>query len=82
MKSLTEASDPVAALAERAAQGPERTFLSSLRIAPSSGVIVAMDDNPWSSSHAILRTEIRRDAPLSRRRWQFALRPELVVAVS
>ena len=44
--------------------------------------IVAMDDNPWSVGLPRLRTERRRDAPLSRRRWQFALRDEIIVAAT
>ncbi len=80
--SLVEAGDPVAALAMRAADGPERALRASLlRAEPRHGAIVAMDENPWSDGHAIRRTEMRRDAPLSRRRWQFALRREIVVAV-
>jgi len=81
--SLVVADDPVAALAMRAADGPEQAFQSSLLgMVPRSGMIVAMDDNPWSHHLPRLRIEHRRDAPLSRRRWQFALREETVVAVS
>lgn len=81
--ALVEAGDPVAALGMRAADGPERAFRTSLlRSDPPSGVVVAMDENQWSGGHSVLRTEMRRDAPLSRRRWQFALRREIVVAVS
>lgn len=79
---IIDAADPVAALARRAAEGPEKRLLANLRIATSAPIVVAMDENVWSSDIPVLRTERRRDAPLSRRRWQFALRNEIVVATS
>jgi CRISPR system Cascade subunit CasD len=79
--AVAEAVGPVAALAARAETGPERMLRASLRVA-SASPIVAMDANDWSSDLTILRTERRRDAPLSRRRWQFALRDEIVVAAT
>lgn len=76
---VLEATDPVAALAIRRDNGPERLMRAGLRV-PNNNAIVAMDENEWSQDMPRLRTERRRDAPLSRKRWQFALRNEIVVA--
>ena len=80
--ALVSAATPVAALAVRAATGPEQTWRGILGIASTKAAIVAMDANQWSEDIPILRTERRRDAPMSRQRWQFGLRDEIVVAAS
>jgi CRISPR system Cascade subunit CasD len=80
--AIGNADTPVAALAVRAETGPERLWRDTLGIAAAGAAIVAMDANDWSAGLATLRTERRRDAPLSRRRWQFALRDEIIVAAS
>lgn len=79
---MTAAPTPVDALAARLTVGPEQAWRTALGIAPSTGAVVAMDANDWSIDLPILRIERRRDAPLSRQRWQFGLRDEIVVAVS
>jgi CRISPR system Cascade subunit CasD len=76
------APSPVMALAARAATGPERDWRAALGIGAPAGAVVAMDANAWSADLPVLRIERRRDAPLSRRRWQFGLRDEIVVAAS
>lgn len=77
-----EAESPVLALAARAEAGPEQAWRTALGIAAPAGAVVAMDANDWCAGLPALRTERRRDAPLSRRRWQFGLRDEVVVAAS
>jgi len=79
---LMTAAGPVEALAERAVSGPERAMRDILRVRLNETPIVAMDANAWSNHHRRLRIERRRDAPLSRPRWQFGLRDEIVVAAS
>jgi CRISPR system Cascade subunit CasD len=73
-----EAADPAAALAARAADGPElewRLFRSS---DPAVVTMTAADARVFGLP--IQRVEIRRDGIASRRRWQFALREDAIVA--
>lgn len=78
--SVVEAADVVAALLDRQAQGQEAGFRGRLAIEQAEQQIVLDADlvAPGDARH--LRTEWRRDAPLSRGRWQFALRAEAVLA--
>lgn len=73
-------ADPAAALASRAADGPlpERQLFR-----PSGSAVVTMtaaDARQFGLKFD--RVEIRRDAVKSRRRWQFALREEAILAGS
>jgi CRISPR system Cascade subunit CasD len=68
--------DPVAALAARAAEGPERGFVSKSQ---PREVVLDRADVPAGMQPS--RIELRRDALVSRARWQFALREEAVIAV-
>lgn len=76
---VTDEEDVVVALERRHAKGHEARFASSFRIEDGvrrivlDACLVAADD----PRHR--RTEWRRDAPLSRDRWQFALRAEAVL---
>ena len=76
----TEAPDPVAALAERAERGPapERQLLP--RRSPAVVTMSTSDTAEFGFQARIQRVEIRRDAVTSRRRWQFALREEAILA--
>jgi len=77
--SVGEAADIVAALLDRHAQGREAGFRQQLAIEQAEPQIVLDADLvPEGARH--LRTEWRRDAPLSRGRWQFGLRAETVLA--
>lgn len=78
---LTEAADPIAALAERAERGPapERQLLRRRR-SPVVVTMSASDTAEFGFQARIQRVEIRRDAVASRRRWQFALREEAILA--
>ena len=73
-----EAADPNAALAARAASGPapEREFcrLSDAAVVTMSAVDARQFELKFD------RIEIRRDAVKSRRRWQFALREDAILA--
>lgn len=73
---LAEQPDPITALAARAAEGPERAFVPSSR-AP----IVVLDRADLPAGVEPSRIELRRDALVSRTRWQFALREEAVIAI-
>jgi CRISPR system Cascade subunit CasD len=73
-----EAANPAAALAARAASGPElerRLFRFS---GPAVVTMTAADARIFGLP--IQRSEIRRDGIASRRRWQFALREDAIVA--
>ena len=71
---LAEAADPAAALVHRHANGPEQRFRD--RMADTPGVpIVARD--VWNGEPGFY-TELRRDQPRSRARWQFDLRYEVL----
>jgi CRISPR system Cascade subunit CasD len=73
-----QAADPAAALAIRAAAGPgpERQLFR-----PSGPVVAMTAADARHFGLPINRIEIRRDRVVSRRRWQFALREEAVLAV-
>lgn len=83
---ITEAVDPVAVLLARHAEGPEqRLGLRPLLVDAPEHLLVALDKadaNEVATPHKQLRTEFRRDQPRSRRRWQFDLREEAVLAVA
>jgi CRISPR system Cascade subunit CasD len=91
---IAEAEDAVAALLGRHAAGPEAHFAfgrrrTALREAMAGAaperLTVTLDDidsENLTTPHEALRTERRRDAPRSRRRWQFDLRDERVIAVA
>ena len=76
---IISAEDVAAALLERNAHGPEAKFFQSfVRDAEPTRLVIDMADVvPGDSRHR--RTELRRDSPLSRRRWQFELRHEAVL---
>lgn len=73
---LAEHDDPVAALGTRAADGPERGLVESVR-AP----VIVLDRADLPSGVRVSRIELRRDALVSRARWQFALREEAVITL-
>jgi CRISPR system Cascade subunit CasD len=74
---VLEASDPAAALAARAAAAkpPEQRLRHVLRARPG---MVAIDADA-AAGLDVARIEHRRDQPVSRRRWQFALREEAIL---
>lgn len=77
---IAEAEDAVAALVARHAAGREARFRPRLAD-PSAGLRVVLDADAVVEGDARhLRTEWRRDEPLSRARWQFGLRAEAVLA--
>lgn len=91
---LVEAEDVVAALLARHAAGPEATLplrpsgsrrlRDALADPPGRGLTVTLDEaeaGHLGDRHSSLRIERRRDQPRSRRRWQFDLREERVIAV-
>jgi CRISPR system Cascade subunit CasD len=76
---IVETGSLVAALAER--EGDRSEAALHKRVLPPSahgGKVLAV--TPEDADGRELRTERRRDWPLSRRRWQFALRPEAVLS--
>jgi CRISPR system Cascade subunit CasD len=73
------ATDPVAALSERAATGPEPER-QMLRRAHAGSVVTMTKSDADSFGLEFDRVEIRRDAIASRRRWQFALREDAVLS--
>jgi len=76
---IDEATDPVMALRIRNHNGAEAALRDTLAGQPDAGIVVIdSDDIPAGGTH--LRTEYRRDQPRSRRRWQFDLRAEAVLA--
>ena len=74
---LEEAENPLAALAARHANGPEVAW----REGGEGTDLVVLDRADAEGLPGLLRTEMRRDEPLSRTRWQFGLREEAVLAV-
>ena len=83
---IVEAGDPVAPLLARREAGPERRFgLRPVLADAPDHLLVALDHadaEKVTTPHTPLRTEFRRDQPRSRRRWQFDLREEAVLAVA
>jgi CRISPR system Cascade subunit CasD len=73
-----EAVDPAAALASRAVDGPmpER----QISLGPTVITMTAADAREFGLQFQ--RVEIRRDAVASRRRWQFGLREDAILAVT
>ena len=86
--TIVEAPDAASALTERHRSGPEATLLApggrplrGLLADRPTDPIVTMDATPETAGDPRhLRTEFRRDQPRSRRRWQFDLRQEAVLA--
>jgi len=75
-----EAADPVVSLTDRANGGPEpERRLVRLR---SAAVVTMTAADAGDFGLPIQRVEIRRDALVSRQRWQFALREEAVLSES
>jgi CRISPR system Cascade subunit CasD len=75
-----EAADPAAALTSRAADGPVPERQLFRRSDPSIVTMTAADARQFGLKFD--RIEIRRDGVKSRRRWQFALREEAILADS
>jgi CRISPR system Cascade subunit CasD len=79
---IVTATDAVEALALRHGAGIEvpyrDTFVARGEAAPTT---VAADADGVAADRPRLRVEIRRDQPRSRRRWQFDLREEVVLAI-
>ena len=73
---LSDDPDPIAALAARAKEGPERAFVQ-----PSQSPVIVLDWADVPAGVEPARIERRRDAVVSRTRWQFALREEAVIAI-
>jgi CRISPR system Cascade subunit CasD len=74
---VLEAADPAAALAVRAnaAKPPEQQLRRVLHARPG---VVAIDADA-ATGLDVARIERRRDQPVSRQRWQFALRDEAIL---
>lgn len=81
---ISPAADAPAALLDRDRGGPEAVALAELRARHPARqpviVLDASDSDPHDPRR--LRIEQRRDAPLSRRRWQFGLREEVVLRLT
>ncbi|MGH7073105.1 MAG: type I-E CRISPR-associated protein Cas5/CasD [Stellaceae bacterium] len=75
-----EATNPAAALALRAEEGPEPERQLAIRADPPLVTMTAADAREYGLQFD--RVEIRRDAVRSRRRWQFALREDAVLSGS
>ena len=73
-----QAADPAAALARRAIDGPEPE-LQTLRLSQSAVITMSAAD-AHEFGLQFQRVEVRRDAVVSRRRWQFGLREDAVLA--
>ena len=76
---IVEAGDPAAALADRAATGPEPERSRRDRDREPVVAMDAADARAFDLRDRIRRVEIRRDALASRRRWQFGLREEALL---
>lgn len=90
--SLEVAEDPVAALERRQDHGPEASLtvpgsrsrhrvppLRDVLADPPAAPLIVLDAADAAGHPRLLRTEMRRDQPRSRRRWQFDLRQEAVL---
>ena len=75
-----EATDPVAALTARTADGPdpERQIYGLSRAA----VVTLTEADAREFELPVQHVEIRRDALVSRRRWQFGLREDAILTAS
>ncbi|MBU8546676.1 MULTISPECIES: type I-E CRISPR-associated protein Cas5/CasD [Roseomonadaceae] len=88
--AIAEAADAPTALAARHEAGAETAFrdrwLNTRPGAPKDPLIVTLDSadavDIAADDPRRLRTELRRDQPRSRRRWQFDLREELVLQLA
>lgn len=76
--ALTEADDAPAALLHRHANGPETRFARRMT-GRDTGLRIVLDAELAAGDPRHVRTEWRRDDPVSRRRWQFGLRAEAVL---
>ena len=76
---VADATDVVAALEQRHAEGRESRFAVRLKLEEAALRIVLDADLVAADDPRHRRTEWRRDAPLSRARWQFGLRAEAVL---
>jgi CRISPR system Cascade subunit CasD len=76
---LTEAADPVIALNRRAESGPDPERVLARSGTEALVAMTAADAQQFGLADRIGRTEFRRDAIASRRRWQFALREEAIL---
>lgn len=76
---VRDAATVVAALEQRHAGGRETRFASRLKVEEATLRIVLDADLVAADDPRFRRTEWRRDAPLSRERWQFGLRAEAVL---
>lgn len=79
---IIDADSPASALDRRWASGPEAEFRPSLA-GTIQDLFVARDR--WvgdEGANNLLRSEERRDAPISRTLWQFGLRTEVIEAFS
>ncbi|UFN49152.1 type I-E CRISPR-associated protein Cas5/CasD [Roseomonas sp. OT10] len=87
---IATADDPTAALERRRAEGPEarlllpragrrETPLRDLLADQPADPLIVLDAADAGADPRLLRVEMRRDQPRSRRRWQFDLRPEAVL---
>jgi CRISPR system Cascade subunit CasD len=74
---LVEAPNPLAALSDRATNGPEPER-QLLRTRPGVTTMTASEAREFDLP--IDRIELRRDALASRRRWQFSLREEAILS--
>ncbi|MDR3515122.1 MAG: type I-E CRISPR-associated protein Cas5/CasD [Azospirillaceae bacterium] len=87
---IESAADAPAALEARHRSGPETVLREpggwllrdALADAPTATIIVLDADDPAATGPRHRRTEFRRDQPRSRRRWQFDLRAEAVLAAA
>jgi CRISPR system Cascade subunit CasD len=75
-----DAVDPAAALAARAVNGPEPERQTFRLSQPAVVTMSAADAREFGLQFQ--RVEIRRDAIASRRRWQFGLREDAILAVT
>jgi CRISPR system Cascade subunit CasD len=76
---ISDAPDAPVALLERQVSGPEAPLRGVLADPVVDATIVLDAEPPWLEDPRHLRTELRRDQPRSRRRWQFDLREEAVL---
>lgn len=76
---ILDATDMVAALELRQTEGPEARFAECLALEEATRRIALDADLVATGDPRHRRTEWRRDAPISRQRWQFGLRAEAVL---
>lgn len=84
---IEDAADAPTALEVRHRSGPEASLsaldgrdLRSVLADPAAEIVIVVDaDDPAAHGPRHRRTELRRDQPRSRRRWQFDIREEMVL---